>query len=86
MKRGTITQKKTGGKLFESYFPDIGQLIYDRNRKDCSAKFNLDDEMEFILKFWKTVALPMLSVVMPNAMIYLKVPLFLAKLSTTISI
>ncbi|EIJ77611.1 Integrase catalytic region (plasmid) [Bacillus methanolicus PB1] len=48
LKRGTVTQMKTGGKLFEAYFPDTGQLVYEKNRKACSAKFKLDDAMEFI--------------------------------------
>jgi IS30 family transposase len=48
LKRGTVTQKKTGGKLVEIYFPDTGQLIYERNRQACGAKFKLDQTIEFI--------------------------------------
>lgn len=43
-----MTQMKTNGKLFEAYFPDTGQLVYEKNRKACDAKFKLDDAMEFI--------------------------------------
>lgn len=39
---------KTGRKLVEVYFPDTGQLVYERNRKACGAKFKLDRTAEFI--------------------------------------
>jgi len=48
LKRGTVTQMKTGGKMVEVYFPDTGQLMYERNRKACGAKFKLDKAADFI--------------------------------------
>jgi transposase, IS30 family len=48
LKRGTVTQMKSGGKLVEIYFPDTGQLKYEENRKSCGAKFKLDEAIEFI--------------------------------------
>ncbi|WP_339064312.1 IS30 family transposase [Tepidibacillus marianensis] len=48
LKRGTVIQMKTGGKLVEIYFPDTGQRKYEENRKSCGAKFNLDKAIHFI--------------------------------------
>jgi IS30 family transposase len=48
LKRGTVTQMKTSGKKFNAYFPDTGQLIYERNRKACGAKYKLDTAIDFI--------------------------------------
>jgi IS30 family transposase len=48
LKRGTVTQMKSDGKLVEVYFPDTGQLIYERNREACGRRFKLDQVAEFI--------------------------------------
>jgi IS30 family transposase len=48
LKRGTVTQMKTGRKLFKAYFPDTGQAMYEANRKASGAKLKLDDAIEFI--------------------------------------
>lgn len=48
LKRGTVTQMKSNRKLVEVYFPDTGQLIYEKNRRSCGAKFKLDEAIEFI--------------------------------------
>ncbi|MDQ0158048.1 IS30 family transposase [Robertmurraya andreesenii] len=48
LKRGTVPQRKSNGKLIEVYFPDTGQLIYERNRKACGRKIKLDEASGFI--------------------------------------
>lgn len=48
LKRGTVTQMKTGRTTFEAYFPETGQAKYEDNRKACGSKFKLDDAIEFI--------------------------------------
>lgn len=40
LKRGTVSQIK-GNKTVEVYFPDVGQSVYESNRKKCGAKFKL---------------------------------------------
>lgn len=39
---------KTGRATFEAYFPETGQLKYEKNRQACGAKLKLDDAIEFI--------------------------------------
>lgn len=48
LKRGTVSQRKSNGKMIKVYFPDTGQLMYERHRKACGAKFKLDKTIEFI--------------------------------------
>nr|WP_169823195.1 IS30 family transposase [Planococcus antarcticus] len=48
LKRGTVTQMKTGRATFEAYFPETGQLKYEENRQACGAKLKLDDAIGFI--------------------------------------
>lgn len=48
IKRGTVTQMKTGRQLYEVYLPETGQLKYEENREACGAKLKLDDAIEFI--------------------------------------
>ncbi|EIM04914.1 integrase catalytic subunit, partial [Planococcus antarcticus DSM 14505] len=48
LKRGTVTQMKTGRATFEAYFPETGQLKYEENRQACGANLKLDDAIEFI--------------------------------------
>ncbi|KAA0954733.1 IS30 family transposase [Planococcus sp. ANT_H30] len=48
IKRGTVTQMKTGRKIVNAYFPETGQLKYEENRHSCGAKLKLDDAIEFI--------------------------------------
>ncbi|WP_019412363.1 IS30 family transposase, partial [Paenisporosarcina sp. TG20] len=48
LKRGTVTQMKSGRTMFETYFPDTAQRIYEENRKSCGAKIKLDNAIEFI--------------------------------------
>lgn len=38
LKRGTVTQIK-GNKTVAVYYPDAGQTIYEKNRKNCGPKF-----------------------------------------------
>lgn len=48
LKRGTVRQRKSNGKEVDIYFPETGQIIYDRNRKACGAKLKLDNAIDFI--------------------------------------
>lgn len=48
LRRGTVPQRKSNGKIVHVYFPDTGQLFYERNRKACGRKLKLDDAIEFI--------------------------------------
>ena len=48
LKRGTTTQLKTGRKPYTAYFPETGQAVYERNRKNCGAKSKLLEAAEFI--------------------------------------
>lgn len=48
LKRGTVTQMKSGRTVFETYFPDTAQRRYEENRKACGAKLRLDNAIEFI--------------------------------------
>lgn len=38
IKRGTVKQMKTGGRIVEKYFADAGQRVYLNNRKRSIAK------------------------------------------------
>ena len=48
LKRGTVTQMKTGRTMFKAYFPDTGQIKYEENRQNCGSKLKLDDTIDFI--------------------------------------
>lgn len=48
LKRGTTTQLKTGRKPYTAYFPETGQAVYEKNRKNCGAKSKLLVSSEFI--------------------------------------
>lgn len=48
LKRGTTTQLKTGRKPFTAYFPETGQAVYEKNRKNCGAKSKLLEASEFV--------------------------------------
>jgi IS30 family transposase len=49
LKRGTVTQMKTGRTFYETYFPDTAQLRYEENRKACGAKLKLDAAIDFLV-------------------------------------
>ncbi|NLX71609.1 MAG: helix-turn-helix domain-containing protein, partial [Clostridiales bacterium] len=38
IKRGTVTQLKSDLSTYEAYFPEAGQAIYEKRRKNCGAK------------------------------------------------
>ncbi len=38
LKRGTVVQKKSN-KIVSIYYPDTGQVIYEKNRTNCGPKF-----------------------------------------------
>jgi len=48
LKRGTVTQLKTGRIKYEAYFPETAQVKYEENRKACGAKLKLDETIKFI--------------------------------------
>lgn len=48
LKRGTVTQLKTGRIMYEAYFPETAQVKYEENRKACGAKLKLNETIEFI--------------------------------------
>jgi len=48
LKRGTVTQMKSGRTFFRAYYPDTGQLQYEKNRTECGAKFKVDGSIDFI--------------------------------------
>jgi transposase, IS30 family len=48
LRRGTVPQRKSNGKIVHVYFPDTGQLLYEKNRIACGRKFKLDHAIEFI--------------------------------------
>lgn len=48
LKRGTVTQLKTGRTMYEAHFPETAQVKYQENQKACGAKPKLDETIEFI--------------------------------------
>lgn len=48
LKRGTTTQLMTGRKPYTAYFPETGQAVYEKNRKNCGAKSKLLEASEFV--------------------------------------
>src|SRR5690606_40371249 len=48
LKRGTVVQMKSDRTYHEVYFPDVGQKVYENNRKACGAKLKLDTAINFV--------------------------------------
>ena len=48
IKRGTVTQLKSDLSTYEAYFPEAGQAIYQKKRKNCGAKLKLSLVKDFI--------------------------------------
>lgn len=48
IKRGTVTQLKSDLSTYEAYFPEAGQAVYEKRRKNCGAKLKLPHVKEFI--------------------------------------
>ena len=48
LERGTTTQLKTGREPYTAYFPETGQAVYEKNRKNSGAKSKLLVAMKFI--------------------------------------
>ncbi len=48
IKRGTVTQLKSDLSTYKAYFPEAGQAIYEKRRKNCGAKLKLPYVEEFI--------------------------------------
>lgn len=42
IKRGSVIQRTSNGKLKMVYFADYAQLIYDKNKKKCGRKLKVD--------------------------------------------
>lgn len=47
LKRGTVSQIKAN-KTVDIYYPDVGQRVYEENRKNCGPKFKLLECDNFI--------------------------------------
>jgi transposase, IS30 family len=43
-----MTQKKSDLTEYQAYFLEYGQIIYEKNRSNCGAKFKLADVADFI--------------------------------------
>ena len=51
LKRGTVSQIKAN-KTVDIYYPDVGQRVYEENRKNCGPKFKLlkcEDFIEYVI-------------------------------------
>lgn len=48
IKRGTVTQFKSDLSTYEAYFPEAGQAVYKKRRKNCGAKLKLPHVKDFI--------------------------------------
>jgi len=48
IKRGTVTQLKSDLSTYEAYFPEAGQAVYEKRRKNCGAKLKLPHVKDFI--------------------------------------
>ncbi len=47
-KRGTTTQLKSNLEIYEAYFPETGQVVYEKNRLNCGHKSILLEAEDFI--------------------------------------
>ena len=48
VKRGTVAQLKSDLSTYQAYFPEAGQSIYEKRRKNCGANLKLPYVNEFI--------------------------------------
>jgi IS30 family transposase len=48
IKRGTVTQLRSDLSTYEAYFPEAGQAVYEKRRKNCGAKLKLPYVKDFI--------------------------------------
>lgn len=48
LKRGTATQMRADLTYYQAYFPETGQIRYEKNRQNCGAKLKLDTAIDFI--------------------------------------
>ena len=48
LKRGTVTQRKSDLTEYQTYFPETGQAVYEKNRSRCGAKYKLMKATAFI--------------------------------------
>lgn len=48
IRRGTTTQLRTNLTTYEEYFPETGQAVYEKNRKNCGRRFKITQAEEFI--------------------------------------
>lgn len=48
LKRGTTTQMRSDLTTYECYFPETGQAVYEKNRKNCGRKGKLTAAKKFI--------------------------------------
>jgi len=48
IRRGTTTQMRTDLSTYKQYFPETGQAVYEKNRRNCGAKCKLVQVEDFI--------------------------------------
>jgi len=48
IKRGTTIQLRSDLTTYETYFPETGQAVYEKRRKNCGARRKLSSAAEFI--------------------------------------
>lgn len=48
LKRGSVTQRRSDLTEHTVYFPDTGQVVYEKNRSRCGAKYKLAEAADFI--------------------------------------
>lgn len=48
IKRGSVVQKRTDLTTYTKYFADVGQRVYEENRKRCRKSYKLSEAVEFI--------------------------------------
>ena len=48
IKRGTTIQLRSDLTTYKQYFPETGQIVYEKNRKNCGRKYNISQAEDFI--------------------------------------
>ncbi|WP_058484826.1 IS30 family transposase [Defluviitalea phaphyphila] len=48
IRRGTTTQLRSDLSSYKQYFPETGQAVYEKNRRNCGAKYKLAQVQKFI--------------------------------------
>ena len=48
IERGTVVQRKSDLTEYKKYFADVGQLVYEKNKKNCKIPLKVTEAIEFI--------------------------------------